>query len=110
MEIETQINKFMAPYIEKNKRLLVGVSGGADSIYLSYVLNKSKFDIVIAHFNHNLRGKESDFEEKFVKQFSKNLHVPFYSKKWKHLKKNISELKALPMFNPPMKKDGECLY
>lgn len=57
--------------IEKGKPLIVGVSGGADSMVLLYVLREiaSIFDakLMVAHFNHKLRGIESDADECFVK-------------------------------------------
>ncbi|MAD96394.1 MAG: tRNA lysidine(34) synthetase TilS [Flavobacteriaceae bacterium] len=52
----------------KNKRLLVGVSGGIDSVVLSFLLSKLNFDITVAHCNFKLRGTESDDDEEFVKE------------------------------------------
>lgn len=56
----------------KKKNVGVGISGGADSVFLLTFLNKYKNvlgveQIVGIHVNHNLRGKESDEDEKFVK-------------------------------------------
>lgn len=51
---------------QSNARVVVGVSGGADSVALLLALNeliKAKLlqiEITLAHFNHNLRGRESD--------------------------------------------------
>lgn len=47
-------------------KILVAVSGGADSLVLLLFLLQAKFDIVAAHVNHGLRGEESDEDEKFV--------------------------------------------
>ncbi|TAL71091.1 MAG: tRNA lysidine(34) synthetase TilS [Bacteroidetes bacterium] len=60
-------------YIESGERILVAVSGGVDSITMLDILFRiSKFhnlEIIPIHFNHKLRGKNSDEDEKFVKNF-----------------------------------------
>ena len=38
-----------------------------------------EFDIIVAHVNHMIREEAKD-DEKFVKEFCKKIHVPFYSK------------------------------
>ena len=54
-------------------RVLCAVSGGADSVYLLYRLALLRrtldFQLVAAHFNHRLRGAESDRDEAFVASF-----------------------------------------
>lgn len=64
----------------RGDRVVVGVSGGRDSIFLLYVLSqhRSKFgisEIVAAHFNHMTRGNESERDEEFVLSFSEKLGV-----------------------------------
>ncbi len=53
--------------------VLCAVSGGADSVYLLYRLSRLRadcpFQVVAAHYNHRLRGEESDRDEAFVRQF-----------------------------------------
>ena len=58
------------------KRVIVGVSGGADSVALAHILMKLGYDVTIAHLNHGLRGKESDMDEAFVKELAKKWKVP----------------------------------
>lgn len=64
----------------KNKRLLVGVSGGVDSmVLLTLLLDLQKnvdFYMEVIHINHNLRGKESDSDEKLVVSYAKQNNVP----------------------------------
>ena len=56
---------------DKKNIIVIGVSGGADSICLLdlFLKVKKKFDlkIIVAHLNHDLRGEESDRDENFVK-------------------------------------------
>lgn len=72
-------------YIEKNKllfpekgKILVGVSGGRDSVALLDILIKLGYQCTVAHCNFHLRGEESDRDEKFVQQLSFNLNIPYY--------------------------------
>jgi tRNA(Ile)-lysidine synthase len=63
--------------------LLVAVSGGVDSMVLLQVLHslarKNRWKIVVAHFNHRLRGRASDADEKLVRQTAANLRMKFIS-------------------------------
>ena len=54
--------------LEKGDKVLVCVSGGADSIALLDVLQRGGFECVVAHCNFHLRGEESDRDEAFVKR------------------------------------------
>lgn len=50
--------------------LLVGVSGGVDSVVLLHILVKLGYKCVVAHMNFHLRGVDSDGDEDFVKQIA----------------------------------------
>ncbi|MEJ2103542.1 MAG: tRNA lysidine(34) synthetase TilS [Ignavibacteriaceae bacterium] len=69
--------------IEKGDKLLVAFSGGADSVFLLYLLIKYKrrFGIEIAafHLNHKLRGKDADKDEKFCSDFCIKNNIQFKS-------------------------------
>ncbi len=62
-------------------KLLVAVSGGADSMILAYILTKQAYNISIIHCNFQLRGEESDAEEEHVKTFAEKNNLPFFCKK-----------------------------
>jgi tRNA(Ile)-lysidine synthase len=54
----------------KDKKLLIAISGGLDSVVLMHLLNQLNYTISLAHCNFKLRGKESDLDEKFVKNLA----------------------------------------
>lgn len=61
--------------IQKEDKLIVGVSGGADSICLLFVLmelqKKFAFEMVVVHVNHGLRGEAADGDEAYVRKVCK---------------------------------------
>ncbi|MFK8268179.1 tRNA lysidine(34) synthetase TilS [Capnocytophaga cynodegmi] len=59
----------------KDKRILVAISGGVDSMVLATLFYQLNYDIVLAHCNFQLRGEESDQDEVFVRNFGENLAV-----------------------------------
>jgi tRNA(Ile)-lysidine synthase len=64
--------------------VVVGVSGGADSIALLHILHRYRGDFGIgrlaaAHVNHGLRGAESDGDEDFARNEAAKLGVEFFS-------------------------------
>lgn len=70
--------------IEKNDKIVIGVSGGPDSICLLHVLyglkEKLGIEIVVAHVNHMLRDV-ADLETEYVQKFCKKLGIECYVKK-----------------------------
>ena len=61
--------------------VLIGVSGGADSMVLLHLLNtfrkRWRLKLVVVHFNHKSRGKASDRDARFVEQTAERLKLPF---------------------------------
>jgi len=65
--------------LKKENRIIIGVSGGMDSMALFSLLHsREKFDLVIAHVNHHLRG-DSNKDESLVRHVSRSLGIPFFS-------------------------------
>ena len=67
--------------LPKNSTIVVGVSGGADSMVLLYALNKLKeernYNVICVHVNHNIRKTESKRDAKFVEDFCKKNNIEF---------------------------------
>lgn len=61
--------------------ILVGVSGGADSVALLHLLHAADVPVAAAHVNYGLRGEESDGDEQFVSELCAELKVPLYVRK-----------------------------
>ena len=72
--------------INSNDTIIVGVSGGPDSVALLkvlYAVNTNKrlhLRIIVAHLNHQLRGKDSKEDVLFIQKLSEELHLPFILK------------------------------
>ena len=79
------INKYNL--INDGDRVILGVSGGPDSIAMLNILNDIKndknlhmnFDIIVAHVNHMIREEAID-DQRFVENFCKKIGVSFYAK------------------------------
>ena len=62
--------------IKKSERILVGLSGGADSVSLLLCLRELGYDISACHINHQLRGDESLRDENFCIKLCRDLDIP----------------------------------
>ncbi|NHM04063.1 tRNA lysidine(34) synthetase TilS [Flavobacterium celericrescens] len=62
----------------KNKKLLLAVSGGIDSMVLMHLFQQLLYDISIAHCNFQLRGNESDGDEMLVKKICQDGYIPYF--------------------------------
>ena len=74
-----KLKAFMQAY--RGESVVCAVSGGADSMALLWglYLLKDKLELTLsaAHFNHKLRGEESDRDEAFVRDFCAGYDIPF---------------------------------
>lgn len=69
---------------KENTKVLLAISGGADSVTMLDLFSKYKdffkLNLFICHFNHSLR-EDADFDENFVKNLAKEYNLKFFSKK-----------------------------
>lgn len=85
----TTLQRKFVEYVEQNhllndvRTVVAAVSGGVDSMCLLDLLMSEKkrwdIEIVVAHFNHQIRGPEADSDENLVRQFCDNHSLPFFS-------------------------------
>ena len=77
-ELKAQLRVLTSP----GEQIVCAVSGGADSIALLWALYllKEEWDLTLsaAHFNHHLRGAESDRDEQFVRDFCSGYGIPLH--------------------------------
>ena len=68
--------------VSPGDRVICAVSGGADSVALLFALyllkDKLKIQLEAAHFNHQLRGEESQRDEDFVRDFCARYEIPLH--------------------------------
>ena len=78
-----ELTAFMSRYdmVRDGDSVVCAVSGGADSMALLWAMyllrDKLKIQLSAAHFNHRLRGEESDRDEAFVREFCIGYGIPF---------------------------------
>ena len=67
--------------LKRGQAVLVAVSGGLDSMALLHLLHelssRHRWHLTVAHFNHRLRGRSSDADEKLVRQTAAAMRLPF---------------------------------
>jgi len=77
--IENQIES--RQLLKRGQKILVAVSGGLDSMVLLHALQmlsgRHKWKILVAHFNHLLRGRASDADENLVRKTAAAMKLPF---------------------------------
>ncbi len=81
----TEWRKFELPF--EDAAIVLAVSGGADSMSLLVavhdLVNRKKLNglrIIVAHYNHRLRGEESDADETFVREYAEEFGFEFVAK------------------------------
>lgn len=83
-ELSERVEAFVRRHslMQKGDRLVIAVSGGADSMVLLHLLcgmaGRWDLHLSIAHLDHGLRGEESEQDAEFVRQQAESLGLPFY--------------------------------
>ena len=76
---------FASSFFTRGETVLVGFSGGPDSVcllhFLHYLAGKKHFDILAVHVHHGLRGKSADADAAFCRRFCKERDIAFILKK-----------------------------
>lgn len=84
--LEEKVLKTIQRYnmLQDGDKVVIGVSGGPDSMTLLNILNNLKeklnINLYVAHINHMIR-KEADEETEYVKDFCAKINVEFFAKK-----------------------------
>ena len=79
------IQQRVTKYIEKehlfslDAKVLIALSGGADSVALLCILHTAGYHCEAAHCNFHLRGEESDRDELFVRQLCKRTGIHLHT-------------------------------
>lgn len=75
----TEVGKYIESHslFSIPSRLIIGVSGGVDSMVLLFVLKKMGCECIAAHCNFHLRGEESNRDEKLVRETMEEWEIPF---------------------------------
>lgn len=69
--------QLLSSLLNVSERVLVAVSGGADSLALLKLLHDADFKIHVAHINHGLRGAESDHDANFVRDLCDSVEIEY---------------------------------
>lgn len=64
------------------QKVLLGVSGGVDSMVMAHLFREAGIEHAYAHCNFMLRGKESHRDESIVRQYAHDLSIPFFSRRF----------------------------
>jgi tRNA(Ile)-lysidine synthase len=76
----TKLTKHLAQNFSflENKKLLLAISGGLDSVVMAHLFHQLKFDVALAHCNFQLRGLESFGDQNFVQDFADANNLPLF--------------------------------
>ncbi|MDP8253218.1 MAG: tRNA lysidine(34) synthetase TilS [Candidatus Kaelpia aquatica] len=86
MKLRDEIRGTIFEYslIKKKESILLAVSGGPDSVAMTYILNELRselgFNMALGYFHHGIR-RESDREQEYVGSLASNFKIDFYTKK-----------------------------
>jgi tRNA(Ile)-lysidine synthase len=84
MELFQRFKKYIQQQnlFQQKDQLLIAVSGGVDSVVLCELCKQAELNFTIAHCNFNLRGEESERDERFVKSLGEKYGVEVLVKRF----------------------------
>lgn len=94
-KVENYIQK--QQLLTRNAEIIVGVSGGTDSVALLHILISLGYSCVIAHCNFHLRMEESDRDELFVRNLASQYKIPYYSIDFETIKYAVDQKISIEM-------------
>ncbi|MBO7581542.1 MAG: tRNA lysidine(34) synthetase TilS [Bacteroidaceae bacterium] len=79
-EVQEKVRNFIGTHqlLSKGARVVVGLSGGPDSVCLARMLDSLGYEVVAMHCNFHLRGEESMRDEQFVKNLCQQMNWKLY--------------------------------
>jgi len=89
---------------QKGSKIVLGISGGPDSVCLLDIFAKIQrnyaLELIIAHVNYGLRGRDSERDEKFVRDLAEKYNLEIEILKFNNSKvEHLSSLKESSRFN-----------
>ena len=81
MNLKKRVESYILEYelLDFDKVIIVGVSGGTDSVVLLHVLLSLGYNCAVAHCNFKLRMEASESDSLFVRKLAISLNIPHYS-------------------------------
>jgi len=79
--MQTEFSKYIKEknLCNKSNKILLGISGGIDSVCLFHLFRQEGYQISVAHCNFQLRGKESDDDEQFIRKLAEKYSIPYFT-------------------------------
>ena len=81
MDIKDKVARFIADrhLLDPQQKVIVAVSGGADSVVLLNLLQQLGYQCIVAHCNFHLRGADANADAEFVARLAHDYRLPFRS-------------------------------
>jgi tRNA(Ile)-lysidine synthase len=94
MDLAKKFKEFVAEkkLFSGGDEILLAVSGGVDSVVMTELFSRARISFGIAHCNFQLRGDESEADEKFVRKLAVKYDVPFFTKRFETKEKGKQKL------------------
>ena len=105
--------------IQKGDTIVIGVSGGADSVCLLWLLHDIEkewnLNLYVVHVHHGIRGEEADRDADFVQRLAEQLELPFFlvkkdipslAKEWGKTEEETGRLVRYEVFEDYVKRLG----